>query len=80
MKKNTSSKCLVTFIVLLLICTSFISASGGFIADNQIILNIPNEKRTGLKDIIFDLKMSILIKIALYPSLSACIINDDEVT
>jgi CubicO group peptidase (beta-lactamase class C family) len=33
-----------------------------------------------IKDIIFDLKMSFFIRLARFPSLSACIIEGDEVT
>jgi CubicO group peptidase (beta-lactamase class C family) len=79
MKKNTSIKCLATIIIFLFIGSSFISVSANFIADNQnksIILNI---QRNGLKDIFFDMKMSYLMKFATFPSLSACIINSDQV-
>ena len=79
MKKNTSIKCLATIIIFLFIGSSFISVSANFIVDNQnksIILNI---QRNGLKDIFFDMKMSYLMKFATFPSLSACIINSDQV-
>ena len=80
MKKNISRKYLATIIVFLFLGTSFLSVSAMKLADNQIKSYIPKEQSSGLKDIFFDLKMLILIKLALYPSLSACIINDDEVT
>jgi len=80
MKKNTSRKCLATIIVFLFLGTSLISASGDLIANDPIKSNIPNEQRSGLKDILFDLKMLLLMKIAKFPSLSACVIEDDEVT
>jgi len=80
MKMNKLNKFFVIIIVFLFIGTSFVSGSVNLIVDNQIKSNISQEQRLGLKDIFFDLKMSILIKLALYPSLSACIINGDEIT
>ena len=38
-----------------------------------------NKLRPNLRDILFNLKMSIFTKLALYPSLSACVIVGDEV-
>ena len=73
MKINKLNKFFVIIIVFLFIGTSFVSGSVNLIVDNQIKSNISQEQRLGLKDIFFDLKMSILIKLALYPSLSACI-------
>jgi CubicO group peptidase (beta-lactamase class C family) len=80
MKKNILRKSLAVVIILLFLSTSFASISSSFIAENQMKSDISNEQISGLKDIFFNLKMSILIKSALYPSLTACIIKDDEVT
>jgi len=79
MKVKTLNKLLAAIIVLLFIGTSFVSVSANIITDNQIKSDISNEQIFGLRDIFFDLKMSILMKYALYPSLTAFIINDDEV-
>jgi CubicO group peptidase (beta-lactamase class C family) len=80
MRINTSNKFLVIIIVFLFIGASFASVSASLIVDNQVKSYIPKDQKSGLEDIFFDLKMSLLIKLALYPSLSACIINGDEVT
>jgi len=79
MKKNTSSKCLAIIIVLLFSGTSIVSVSACFIADDQSKSNILTEQRSNLRDIFFDLKMSFFMKLAKFPSLSACIIDGDEV-
>ena len=80
MKENTSNKIFAIIIIFLFIGTSFFSVSASLFTDNHIKTDIANEQISGLKDIFFDLKMAILRRLALYPSLSAYIINDDKVT
>ena len=79
MRKNTTIKYLATIIVFLFIGTSFISISASIIVDNQNKSIISNGQRNGLENNLFDLKMSFFMKLAKFPSLSACIIDDDEV-
>ena len=79
MRKNTTVKYLATIIVFLFIGTSFISESASIIANNQNKSIISNVQRNGLENNLFDLKMSFFMKLAKFPSLSACIIDDDEV-
>jgi len=79
MKKDTSIKCLATIIIFLFIGSSFISVSASLIIDNQNKSIISDEQRNGSEDIFFDMKMSYLMKFAKFPSLSACIINNDQV-
>ena len=80
MKKNISRKCLATIIIFLIIGTSFVSVSANIINNDQNKSNIPNEQISGLKDIFFDLKMKVLMRLAKFPSLSVYIIENDEVT
>jgi CubicO group peptidase (beta-lactamase class C family) len=79
MEKNTSIRCLATIITFLLIGTSFVAVSARFIDDSQNELIILHEQRNGLKDNFFDMTISFLMKFAKFPSLSACIINNDQV-
>ena len=79
MKKNKSRKYLATIIVFLFISTSFISISASLISDNQKKSIIVNGQRNEIEVNFFDMKMSFLMKIAKLPSLSACIINNDQV-
>jgi CubicO group peptidase (beta-lactamase class C family) len=80
MNKNGFKKWIVIGILFLLIVTSFSSISIGLNDDNQKKPNIQNEQTSGLRDIIYNLKMLFFMKLAKFPSLSACIIEDDEVT
>ena len=79
MKKNTSIRCLATIIIFLLIGTSFVAVSARFIDDSQNESIILHEQRNGLEDNFFDITMSFLMNFAKFPSLSACIINNDQV-
>ncbi len=79
MKKNTTIKYLATVIVFLFISTSFISVSASIINSNQNKSIISHEQRNVLDNNLFDLKMSFFMKLAKFPSLSACIIEDDDV-
>jgi len=79
MKKNVCIKELVIGVIFLLIITSFSSLSVGLIANRHIKPDISNEQTSGLRGIFFNLKMSFLMKRAKFPSLLACIIEDDEV-
>ncbi|UCF50605.1 MAG: serine hydrolase [Thermoplasmatales archaeon] len=80
MIKIKIKKIFLSIILSLFICSSFISVSGIFVTDNLDKINLENEKTTGIKEIIFDMKMKFLIKLTRFPSISACIINEDEVT
>ena len=79
MEKKSSHQCVATIIVLLFIGTSFVSVSARYIPDNQNDSIIPNKQNNGLNDIFFDMKMSILMQLAKLPSVSACIINTDQI-
>jgi len=79
MEKNITRKGLVTIIVFLFISSSFFSVSANLITDNQSKSTISNEQRNVFDDIFFDMKMAFLMEIAKLPSLSACIIHNDQV-
>jgi CubicO group peptidase (beta-lactamase class C family) len=78
-KKNILKKCLATFLGFLFISTSFVAVTASFINENQSKSNIINGQRNGLKNILFDLKISFFMKLVKFPSLSACIIDNDHV-
>jgi CubicO group peptidase (beta-lactamase class C family) len=78
MEIKTSIKYLTIIIVFLLIGTSFISASASLISYNtesEIFI----ENNNDLYNDIFDNKITFLMKILKFPSISACIINNDKV-
>ncbi|UCB58342.1 MAG: beta-lactamase family protein [Thermoplasmatales archaeon] len=79
MEKNIFKKCLVPFIVLLLVGSNFISVSANHDSENKVKLNLTDEHRNEIKNIFFDLKISLFMKLARFPSISACIINDNQV-
>ncbi len=74
MKNNILNKSLVIIIIFAIICSSFISISA---SSTQDIKN--KSGNNDLNDILFDLKMSFLMKFAKFPSISTCIINEDQV-
>jgi CubicO group peptidase (beta-lactamase class C family) len=79
MEKNSTRKGMATIIVFLFISSSFFSVSANIITDNQNTSTIPNEPRNRFEEIFFDMKMLLLMEIAKLPSLSACIIHNDQV-
>ena len=79
MKRINLKKIFTIFIVFLFLCTSFISVTAKFNVNNQNKIIISNEQTDDFKDIFFDMKISFIMKYANFPSLSACIINDDQV-
>ncbi len=79
MKKNTLKKFLATIIVILFIGSSFISVSASITFDKQNKSKTLNIQKTGFNDNLFDSKISFLMKFATFPSLSACIINNEQV-
>ena len=78
MKKNLSGKILTIFIVFLFISSGFVSVSANIFKDYDNESIISNEQNYGLNDF-FDMKISFLMKFARFPSVSACIINNDRV-
>ena len=81
MKHLFVRKSAVVGVVFLFVTTILISSSTGILPDNQEeFLNYQvAEHEPVLDDQFFDKTISFLMKLARYPSLSACIINDDEV-
>jgi CubicO group peptidase (beta-lactamase class C family) len=69
---------LVIFIASLFIGSSLISVSARITFENQIKSDISSEKFNELKNTFFDLKISLFMKMAKFPSISACIIKDDD--
>jgi CubicO group peptidase (beta-lactamase class C family) len=76
--KNTSLKFFASIIVLLFIVTSLVSVSANVIVEKNESLLL-NEPCNTLEHSFFDFKMTSLMKMAKFPSLSACIINNDQV-
>jgi len=79
MKYNILMKCLSIIILILLVGSSFYFVSADSTYDNQnksILLNIHGN---AFDDNFFDVKISFLMKFATFPSLSACIINNDQI-
>ena len=79
MRKKVSIKIFGVIIVLLLFGTSFVSVSANIIVDNQNKTNDIYEEKNEMDNNFFDKKISLFMKLAKFPSLSACIINDDQV-
>jgi len=79
MKKNSLIKIFAIITVISFIGSSFISVSANIISDEQNKSIILNSQRNELNNNLFDMKMSFLMKFATFPSLSACIINNDQV-
>ncbi|MEF8848156.1 MAG: serine hydrolase domain-containing protein [Candidatus Thermoplasmatota archaeon] len=77
MKKDTSRKIIAITITLMFISTGFITLS----AQKNEYKTIQNKKTLSdeTNDNFFDTKISLLMKIAKFPSLSTCIIKDDQV-
>lgn len=74
--KNTSRKVTASFVVFLFIGTFFVTAASTYEYNES--LN-SNAKVSLVDDTFFDFKINSLMKIVKFPSLSACIINDDRV-
>ena len=79
MNKNGCMKGIALTIIFFIVAASFTTLSVGTNIDNKPISNIPTEQRLTIRDIFFDLKMSLYMKLAKIPSLSTCIIENDEV-
>ena len=73
------SKYLTITIVFLFIRTSFVSISASLISDNQKKSITINGQSNVFEENFFDIKMSLLMKIAKLPSFSACIIKNNQV-
>jgi CubicO group peptidase (beta-lactamase class C family) len=78
MNKNTMRKGLAACIIFLFLGTSF-SVSAGLVKANHSKSNIVHCHSNVLDDSFFDFKITLLMKIAKFPSLSTCIIDNDEV-
>ena len=76
--RNTSRKIIASVIVSLFIGTSLVSVSASLTIDNNKSILL-NEQRNVLEHSLFDFKITSLMKLAKFPSLTACIINDDRV-
>jgi len=81
MNKNIKNKFLVIIIFLLIISTNFVVISSSKVinfskVENPIRSDIKSEI---IENKIFDIKISFIMKFARFPSLSACIINKDEI-
>jgi CubicO group peptidase (beta-lactamase class C family) len=81
MNKNIKNKFLVILIFLLSISTNFVVLSSSKVInfskiENPIISDIKSEI---IENKLFDIKISFIMKFAGFPSLSACIINKDEI-
>lgn len=79
MNKNGCMKGIALTIIFFIVAASFTTLSVGTNIDNNPTSNLPTEQRLTIRDIFFDLKMSIYMKLAKIPSLSTCIIENDEV-
>jgi CubicO group peptidase (beta-lactamase class C family) len=79
MRKKLLIKIFGVIIFLLLLGTSFVSVSANIIVSNHKETNDINEEKNEIKNDFFDKKISLFMKLAKFPSISACIINDDKV-
>jgi CubicO group peptidase (beta-lactamase class C family) len=80
MKHNKSVKYFIVIIVFLLIFSNYSFVSSQLISDkNNESVFINNNNNSDLNDIFFDTKILSIMKIAKFPSLSACMINNDQV-
>jgi CubicO group peptidase (beta-lactamase class C family) len=72
-------KIIVFFVISLFIGTAIVPVTGELnkLKSKTVLLEKDNE--FGFRDIVFDLIMNLLMKIGHFPSLSACIINDDAI-
>lgn len=81
MKNGKKLKFITFLIIIIFISSSFISVSANVIIDfskDKKSLNWDSHNEI-IRDTLFDIKMSFIMKYARFPSISACIINNDEV-
>ena len=76
MEKKQMKK-MLSFIIIVLIISCSLGVQGEIF--NQTFNETPETLTTDLGDFFFDKKMEFFTKIAHYPSLSACVIKDEEV-